>query len=66
MTRHECCECRHMKCLEDEHNRIYYFCTFSQSPCFLEEVGVCEACSLNEWEESLYQEVEEQHLKSLF
>ena len=55
-----------MKCLEDEHNRTYYFCTFSQSPCFLEEVGICEACSLNEWEESLYQEVEEQHLKSLF
>ena len=59
MARHECCDCRHMKYIEDEYNRMYYFCMFSQSPCFLEETGVCGECDLNEWEEQLYQEAEE-------
>jgi hypothetical protein len=45
-----------MKPLEDEYNRQYYFCMFSQSPCFLEETGVCSECELEGYAEDVYQE----------
>jgi hypothetical protein len=47
-----------MKPLEDEYNRMFYFCMFSQSTCFMEETGVCGGCELDEYAEELYQEHE--------
>lgn len=58
MTKHECCNCRHMKSLEGEYQRIYYFCMFSQSDCFMEETGVCSECELDDYAEELYQDIE--------
>ena len=56
MARHECENCSFMKELEDECYRTYYFCMFSQSPCFLEETGVCSECELDEYAEVIYYE----------
>ena len=60
MARHECYECKHMKSVEDELCRIFYFCMFSQSPCFLEETGRCGECELGEYAEEIYQEFEQE------
>ena len=59
MAKHECYECRHMKYITDERSRMYYFCMYSESPCFLEEVGVCGECNLDDSDEERYQEFEE-------
>lgn len=58
MGKHECYECKHMKSVEDELHRVFYFCMFSQSPCFLEETGCCSECELEGYAEELYQENE--------
>lgn len=55
MAKHECCECEHMKELQDEYFRVYYFCMFSQSPCFLAETGMCGECELDEFAEDCYE-----------
>lgn len=54
MAIHECCNCRHIKYLEDENHKTYYFCMFSESPCFLEETGVCGNCDLDGYAEDVY------------
>ena len=59
MAKHECCGCRHMKGIEDETGRNFYFCMFSQSPCFLAEVGFCCECELGDVAEEIYQKMEE-------
>ena len=59
MARHECCDCRHMKYLEDEYNRMFYVCMYSQSPCFMEETGMCGECELDDTAEEWYQEIED-------
>ena len=59
MAKHMCCECDHMKFLQDDYNRIYYFCMFSESPCFLEETGVCSECELYGSAEDRYEELME-------
>ena len=56
MAEHECSDCKYMKGLQDEYDRMYYFCMFSQSPCFLEQTGVCGNCELDEYAEDLYEE----------
>lgn len=56
MAKHECWDCSFMKPLEDDCHRTFYFCMFSQSPCFLEETGVCSECELGEYAEDIYQE----------
>ena len=56
MSKHECCNCDYMKELQDENCRIFYFCMFSQSPCFLEETGLCGECELDGYAEDLYEE----------
>lgn len=58
MAIHECCECKYMKSLEDEYSRMYYICMFSQSPCFLQETGVCGNCELDDTQEEWYQDFE--------
>lgn len=59
MIKHECCDCSFMKSLQDENFRMFYFCMFSQSPCFLEETGVCGECELDGYAEDVYQEFKE-------
>lgn len=58
MIKYECYECKHMKSLEDEYGRMFYFCMYSQSPCFLEETGDCGWCELDGMAEECYQELE--------
>lgn len=58
MAKHNCSECRHMKDLQDSYGRTFYFCMFAHSSCFLEEVGVCGECELDETSEEWYQELE--------
>ena len=59
MAKHKCYECRHMKYITDERSRMYYFCMYSESPCFMEEVGVCGECDLDGYAEVRYNEIEE-------
>jgi len=58
MAKHECCKCRHMNGIEDAFDRTFYLCTFPYSPCFLEEVGHCCECELDETSEEWYQNLE--------
>lgn len=44
----DCCNCKMLKIIEDEHCRIYHVCTYSQSSCFLQEVGYCSECDLED------------------
>jgi hypothetical protein len=44
-----------MKELQDENFRVFYFCMYSQSPCFLEETGLCGECELEGYSEELYE-----------
>ena len=37
-----------LKTICDEFNRIYEICTFSQSSYFLQEVGLCGECDLDD------------------
>lgn len=48
MAHHECAECRHLKTVEDEHGRSWHICCYSQSPCFLEETGICGNCDIDD------------------
>lgn len=52
--RHDCADCDFMKFLEDNSGRIIYLCMFDQSDSYLEEVGVCGGCELDEFAEELY------------
>lgn len=56
MAKHECCSCKYMQSLTDENFSVYDFCMYSHSPAFLQEVGCCGECDLDETAEEWYQE----------
>lgn len=56
---HDCSDCDYMKSLEDNSGRTIDVCMFDQSPCYLEETGICGYCELDDYAEEIYRRSEE-------